>query len=640
MSESIKHECGLAMIRLRQPLEYYYEKYGTPLWGFYKLFLLMEKQHNRGQDGAGVGAVKFRVPPGHPFMFRERSVKSNPLDRIFKRLLAEYESGVSRGDIHPEFVSTVRENFNFAAEALIGHLRYATSGGYNQHACHPYYRKSNWPSRNLMLAGNFNMTNTSVLNQRLIDRGQHPIFDTDTQTILEEIGFHLDEEHDRLYHRFRDIEGLHGIENSARIARELELERVLGPSSEIWDGGYSIGGLIGSGDMFVLRDPWGIRPLHYFIDDEVVAVASERAPLMTVFDRKFEDVEEFPPGAALIIGHDGSPRISQIREPRKKQSCTFERIYFSRGNDIEIYAERKRLGAALVHPVIDTVGDDFDNVVFSYIPNTAEVAYYGFMQAVRRFRRDQVKAAILEKVANGGITEDFIDSVIMASWPISEKVANKDIKLRTFITQEKERTHLASHVYDISYGTVQPGQTLVCLDDSIVRGTTLKRSIIKILSRLEPSHIVIASTAPQIRYPDCYGIDMSQIGKFIAFQAAVALHKEHGNATILSEIYEACVAQRNVPVDEPIPNEVRRLYAPYSDAQISAKIAELVTPKIDDWKGQVTILYQTIEDLHTALPAHAGDWYFTGNYPTPGGFHALNKAFINYYENRISDRSY
>ncbi|MGF1530690.1 MAG: class II glutamine amidotransferase [Puniceicoccaceae bacterium] len=640
MSEPIKHECGLAIIRLRQPLEYYYEKYGTPLWGFYKLFLLMEKQHNRGQDGAGVGAVKLGVSPGQAFMFRERSIKSNPLDRIFKRLLGDYERKVSSGDIHPEFISTVRENFDFAAEALIGHLRYATSGGYNQGACHPYTRRSNWPTRNLMLAGNFNMTNTPSLNQRLIERGQHPIFGTDTQTILEEIGFHLDEEHDRLYHYFRDVEGLEGVANSARIARELRIENIIRPASASWDGGYAIGGLTGSGEAFATRDPWGIRPLHYFIDSEVVAIASERAPLMTVFDRKVSEVEEIPPGQCLIIDRAAETRFATVRPPQAKSSCTFERIYFSRGNDPEIYAERKRLGAALVPRVIESIGDNFEDVVFSYIPNTAEIAYYGFMQQIRSYRRRQVKEEILQAAAENRISPELLDRVIMGSWPISEKVAHKDIKLRTFITQEKERTHLASHVYDISYGTVEPGQTLVCLDDSIVRGTTLRRSIIQILSRLKPRHILIASTAPQIRYPDCYGIDMSQLGKFIAFQAAVALHQVAGHSHILSEIYEACLAQQDQPLDQPIPNQVRRLYSSFSEAQISAKVAELITPEIPDWDGRVSILYQTIPDLLSALPEHTGSWYFTGEYPTPGGFHALNNAFINFYENRISARSY
>tara|TARA_R100000027_G_scaffold2635_2_gene2590 strand:+ start:9089 stop:11005 length:1917 start_codon:yes stop_codon:yes gene_type:complete len=638
MSDAIKHECGLAVVRLRKPLEYYAEKYGTPLWGFYRLFLLMEKQHNRGQDGAGVGAVKLNMPAGSPYIFRQRSIKTNSLDRIFRSLMRDYDSRVKSGDIHPEFIDTLKENFDFGAELLLGHLRYGTSGGYSQKACHPYFRKSNWPMRNLLLAGNFNMTNTSDLNERLISRGQHPVFGTDTQTILEEVGYHLDEEHNRLFRHFRDDEGLGGQDNSEKISQELDPARVLRESSQDWDGGYSIGGLIGNGDMFVVRDPWGIRPLYALVDDEVIAYASERAPLMTVFQKTAEEVREVEPGSIEVVKYDGTHSVERIRENKTVSPCSFERIYFSRGNDVEIYAERKQLGAALVPKILSAIGNDLEKTVFSYIPNTSEVAYYGLMQGLRKHRRSEVKSAIVERMRAGTLTEDCLDELITSNWPRSEKVANKDIKLRTFISQEKGRGEMVSHVYDISYGSVNVGETLVCLDDSIVRGTTLKRSIIKILSRLKPSRIFIASTAPQIRYPDCYGIDMSELGNFIAFQAMVELLKDNGKSDLLEQVYQACVKQRDSGAAE-MKNHVQSLYDCFSDDQLSLKISELVTPVIPEWDGEVRVIYQSIESLHESLPNNGGDWYFTGNFPTPGGYRALNQAYINYFEKR-SGRSY
>ncbi len=638
MSDSIKHECGLAVVRLRKPLEYYAEKYGTPLWGFYRLFLLMEKQHNRGQDGAGVGAVKLGMEAGSPYVFRARSIKPNSLDRIFRSLMREYDSRVKSGDIHPEFVQTVKNNFDFAAELLLGHLRYGTSGGYSQKSCHPYFRKSNWPMRNLLLAGNFNMTNTSDLNERLIARGQHPVFDTDTQTILEEVGYHLDEEHNRLYRHFRDDEGLGGLENSQKISRSLDPARVLREAGQNWDGGYSIAGLIGNGDLFVVRDPWGIRPLYALVDDEVIAYASERAPLMTVFQKTAEEVRQVEPGTVEVVKFDGVHSVERVREQKPVSPCSFERIYFSRGNDIGIYEERKKLGAALVPKILEAIDNDLERTVFSYIPNTSEVAYYGLMQGLRRHRRAEVKAAIVERLRAGTLTEDCLDELITANWPRSEKVANKDIKLRTFISQEKGRGEMVSHVYDISYGSINVGETLVCLDDSIVRGTTLKHSIIKILSRLKPSRILIVSTAPQIRYPDCYGIDMSELGNFIAFQAMVELLRETGKTDLLEEVYRACVEQRNGDPDK-MKNHVKTLYDCFSDEQIAAKISLLATPEIPEWEGEVRIIFQTIESLHQALPDHRGDWYFTGNFPTPGGYRALNRAYINFFEKRTG-RSY
>lgn len=638
MSDAIQHECGLAVVRLRKPLEYYAEKYGTPLWGFYRLFLLMEKQHNRGQDGAGVGAVKLDMPPGEPYVARARSVKANSLNRIFRSLMQSYDAMVKSGEIHPEFVETVKRRFDFGAELLLGHLRYGTSGGYSQKLCHPYFRKSNWPMRNLLLAGNFNMTNTDALNERLVARGQHPIFDTDTQTILEELGYHLDEEHTRLYRHFRDDLGLGGLENSGEISRALDPARILREAGEIWDGGYSIAGLIGNGDLFVVRDPWGIRPLFATVDDEIIAYASERAPLMTVFDKEADEIREVEPGTAEVVKADGRHSVERVREERPRAACSFERIYFSRGNDVEIYEERKRLGAALVPQVLEAIGGDLERTVFSYIPNTSEVAYYGLMQGLRRHRRNEVKADIVRRMREGTLTEDCLDDLIMANWPRSEKVANKDIKLRTFISQEKGRGEMVSHVYDISYGSVNPGENLVCLDDSIVRGTTLKRSIIKILARLKPARIVIASTAPQIRYPDCYGIDMSELGNFIAFQATVDLLREEGRGELMEEVYRRCVEQRDRPAREQ-ENQVALLYQQFPAERISRRISDLVKPSVPDWDGEVRILFQSIESLHESLPAHRGDWYFTGRFPTPGGYRALNQAYINYYEKR-SGRSY
>lgn len=638
MSEPLHHECGLAVVRLRKPLEYYAEKYGTPLWGFYRLFLLMEKQHNRGQDGAGVGAVRLDMPPGKPYLARARSIKPNSLDRIFKSLIKTYDSKVKEGKIHPEFVHTVKENFDFGAELLLGHLRYGTSGGYSQKRCHPYFRKSNWPMRNLLLAGNFNMTNTAMLNQHLIDRGQHPIFDTDTQTILEEVGYHLDEEHTRLYRHFRDDMGLQGLDNSTKISEALDPARILRIASENWDGGYSIAGLIGNGDSFVVRDPWGIRPLYAMIDDEVIAYASERAPLMTVFHKEAEEVRQVEPGTIEVVKAGGTHSIERIREPQEQTSCAFERIYFSRGNDPDIYQERKLLGAKLVPQVLEAIEGDLQNTVFSYIPNTSEVAYYGLMQGLRQHRREEVKADILKRMKEGTLDEECLDELIMSNWPRSEKVANKDIKLRTFISQEKNRGEMVSHVYDITYGSVEEKDNLVCLDDSIVRGTTLKKSVIQILSRLKPSRIFILSTAPQIRYPDCYGIDMSEIGNFIAFQAAVALLKEEGRSEVLREVYQDCLEQEKHP-ERPMKNHVARIYESYTEDRISQKISELVRPKTPWWDGELRILFLEIEKMHEALPNDRGDWYFTGNFPSPGGYKALNRAYINFYEKKNS-RSY
>lgn len=638
MSDPIKHECGIAVVRLLKPLDYYREKYGSCLFGFDKLFLLMEKQHNRGQDGAGIASLKLDVAPGLPYMFREREVKSNSLDRIFRRALKDYNRLVSKGVIDPDSTESVKGNFEFASEIYLGHLRYGTFGGYSTSACHPYFRRNNWPTKNLLLAGNFNLTNTAELNQMLIDTGQHPIFESDTQTLLEKIGFFLDEEHDNLYHEIRK-RNLPGREIARAISDHLDPLKVLQRASRQWDGGYSIAGMIGNGDIFVLRDPNGIRPCHYYRNEEVIAFASERAPLMTVFGLEREQVNEVKPGHAVVVKKDGAFSEREFTPVRKRTSCSFERIYFSRGNDPDIYQERKALGGALTDQILEAIDHDLDHAVFSFIPNTAEVAYFGMMENLRLRRRQQVKAEILKAVANGGVTDEFLDSVIMKNWPQGEKVAIKDIKLRTFISQDKARKELVSHVYDISYGTVRAGiDNLVCIDDSIVRGTTLRQSILKILSRLKPKKIIIASTAPQIRYPDCYGIDMSELRRFVAFEAAVALIKERGMAGLLQEVYDECGKQLQRPVTEQT-NVVGRIYEPFSPLEISKKIAELVTPEIPDWSGEVEIIFQGIDNLHRSVPDHSGDWYFTGNYPTPGGFQVLNKAYRNYFENH-EGRSY
>ena len=636
MSDSITHECGVALVRLLKPLSYYQEKYGTPLWGFTKLFLLMEKQHNRGQDGAGVACVKLDVPAGDPFMFRERNVKTNPLDRIFKTLLAQYNDKVSAGTIHPEFPETVKKHFDFGGELLMGHLRYGTSGGYNLSACHPYFRRSPWLTRNLALCGNFNLTNTSELNHSLIAIGQHPVFATDTQAILEKIGFFLDEEHEDIY-RFLRTRDLAGEELSRRISEDLDPTRVLTRSSQKWDGGYVLCGLIGNGDAFVARDPSGIRPCFYFQNDEVVAFASERAPLMTVFDLAVENVKEVLPGHAVVVKRRGTISEQPFTAPLPRSSCSFERIYFSRGNDIDIYRERQALGGRLAEQVMRSVNGEWADTVFSFVPNTAEVAYYGLMSALRSKRRDQVKAAIWSASQSGTLTEGLLDDLILRNWPRGEKVVGKDIKLRTFIGQENLRNQLASHVYDITYGSVRAGvDNLVCVDDSIVRGTTLRKSILRILARLNPKKIVIVSTAPQVRYPDCYGIDMSELGKFIAFEAAVDLLKESGRSDLLQEVYKLCAAE--VAASGTV-NHVRKIYEPFTPEEIAARIVKLVRPRNIEWTGEIEIIFQTIENLHAAVPHHTGDWYFTGKYPTPGGYRVANQAYLKFFE-KAEGRSY
>jgi len=638
MSELIKHECGVAQVRLKKPLEYFAEKYGTPLYGYYKLFLLMEKQRNRGQDGAGVAAIKFDMPAGEPYMFRERSVKTNALDRIFKDTLKQYHKLQRDGDILPDYVPSIKSKYDFCAEYYMGHLRYGTSGGYSLSVCHPFFRRSSWPTKNLMLAGNFNMTNTKELNESLISMGQHPIFATDTQALLEKVGYHLDEAHDNLYRYLRD-EGHDAREISERILGEIDLVKVFCKASKSWDGGYALIGAIGNGDNFILRDPLGIRPVFYFEDDEVFASASERAPLMTIFNKQIEDIEEVPPGHIIVVKRSGELINEQFKEPNpERKQCSFERIYFSRGNDADIYKERKALGAQLSEQVLKEVGHDLENTVVSFIPNTSEIGYFGFLEKLRVDRRNQVKDAILDAQEKGELSEELLDALIMKNWPRGEKIAHKDQKLRTFISTENSRNEMATHVYDVTYGIVQKTDNLVCIDDSIVRGTTLRKSILKILSSLNPKKIIIASTAPQIRYPDCYGIDMSELGKFIAFEAAIALLNEVGKRDTLLEVYRKCIDCLKSE-DSCGINYVKEIYAPFTAEQISKKIAEIVYPRDRGWNGEVSVVYQSIEGLRKALPDHRGDWYFTGDYPTQGGYRVVNQAFVNYYK-KSTGRSY
>ena len=640
MSDFIGHECGVGLIRLLQPIAYYIEKYRDPLYGFKKLFLLMEKQHNRGQDGAGIGCGKLGMPSGQPFLFRERSAGPNPLMAIFEKQTAAFDHKVKAGLFDREDAEAVKTHFDFGGEVLMGHLRYGTSGNYQESSCHPYFRRSNWSTRNVMLAGNFNMTNMGDLHQRMIDRGQHPIFDTDTQTVLEEIGFHLDEEHTQISRQKRDAAWA-GSAIPEGISRELDLARVLRVAAEPWDGGYVIAGLVGNGDAFVLRDPHGIRPCYFLKNEEIIAFASERPPLMMLFDEYHGDLQELKPGCAIIIKNTGAIDEEVITQPRQRCSCSFERIYFSRGNDPDIYTERQALGQALVSPILQAIDADLAHTVFSYIPNTAEIAYYGLMEGLRRLRREAVKGEILRAQHAGNLDEALLDRLILHNWPREEKVAHKDIKLRTFISQEKDRNKLVRHVYDITYGPVQPNDTLVVLDDSIVRGTTLKQSILKILVRTQPRSIIIASTAPQIRYPDCYGIDMSELGQFIAFQATISLLHKTGQAALIDKVYQQCCAQAKKP-PEDMQNYVRQLYTPFSAQIIAEEIVQLVYPHNGSekaWQGEITIIFQSIESLHQAVPDHTGDWYFTGNYPTPGGYAVLNQAFIHFYEQK-DGRSY
>jgi len=623
------HECGLALVRLRRPLDHYRRTHDDLAWGLRRLYLLMEKQHNRGQDGAGIAVVKFDMPPGDGFLERERSAKRNPVERLFDEALKDIRA-LGEGDLAALDEISLKRRCAFLGELYLGHLRYGTFGGRTTEACHPFLRRNTVASRNLALAGNFNMTNSAALFERLVQYGLHPVGDSDTQVVLERIGYSLDREHDRLRasHGPDSFRQLDGKSLADEISRELNIVRILAKASEDWDGGYVLGGLLGNGDAFVCRDPAGIRPCFYYMDDEVIAVASERPALSTVFDVPPERIQALPPAHALVMRRDGAVAVEQFTEPRPRRQCTFERIYFSRGNDRDIYQERKALGRQLAPRVLETVGDDLGKVVFSFIPNTAELAYLGLTEEVERLVRERRAASLWGAICTG--TASARDVHDLAELRVRrEKSTNKDQRLRTFITHDKARRDLVSHIYDITPGTVEPGDTLVVVDDSIVRGTTLRESIITMLARLHPARIVIVSSAPPIAYPDCYGIDMSQFGRFIAFEATIALLAEHGESKLLDEVERRCQDQSHLPTNRMV-NHVKALYEPFSLGQIERKVAELVRAKSLNWNGPIEVIYQSIAGLRAAMPEHTGDWYFTGDYPTPGGYQVVNTAFLRW----------
>lgn len=627
MSDLIKHECGIALIRLLKPLSYYQEKYGTWKYGLNKLYLLMEKQHNRGQDGAGAVCVKNNLAPGNAYISRFRSVQENPIKDVFDQINEPLTKALwDRKNIDDS--QWAYENFSFAGELYLGHLRYGTFGKNSIDFVHPVMRQNNWKSRNLVLAGNFNLTNTDELFKVLVGLGQHPKAYTDTVTALEKVGHFLDQENELLFRRYKN-EGLSNEKISHRIEENLDIQNILERATKDWDGGYAIAGLIGHGDAFVVRDPWGIRPAHYYYNDEIAVIASERPVIQTVMDVHAYEVNEINPGEALIIKKNGRISKEMIRVPHKRTSCSFERIYFSRGSDKSIYQERKQLGRLLTPIILKTVDYDFENTVFSYIPNTAETAFYGMMEGIRSYLVDWKIEEIKKK--NGSLSDEEIKRIISFE-PRMEKIAIKDVKLRTFIADDASRDDLVAHVYDVTYGIIKNGaDTLVIIDDSIVRGTTLKNSILRILDRLHPKKIIVVSSAPQIRYPDCYGIDMARLDKFIAFNATIELLKETGREEIIQKVYKKCKEQENLPKEEMV-NYVREIYKPFTAEQISAKIAELLKP--EGCEAEVEIVYQTIENLHKACPNDLGDWYFTGTYPTPGGNRVVNVSFINFIEGK------
>jgi amidophosphoribosyltransferase len=630
MSDAIKHECGISLIRLLKPLEYYQEKYGTAFFGVNKMYLMMEKQHNRGQDGAGFASIKLDVAAGQRYMSRVRSIESQPIQDIFDRINERINTALKE---HPEGQGDVawqKEHIPYVGELLLGHVRYGTFGKNSIESVHPFLRQNNWMHRNLIVAGNFNMTNVQELFENLVHLGQHPKEMADTITVMEKIGHFLDDAVAKLYKQIKK-EGYNKMEASPLIAERLNLAKILRKSSKNWDGGYAMAGLLGHGDAFVLRDPSGIRPAYHYRNEEVVVVASERPAIQTVFNTSYNEVEEIPPGAAIIIKKNGEVHIPQIQTPRERKACSFERIYFSRGNDKEIYQERKELGRLLFPKILKAIDYDIRNTVFSYIPNTAETSFLGMLREAQNYLNKKKEEQILE--LGPEITRAQLHD-ILAVRPRIEKVAIKDAKLRTFITQDSSRDDLVAHVYDISYGSVTKGDYLAIIDDSIVRGTTLKKSILRILDRLHPKKIIVISSAPQIRYPDCYGIDMAKLEDFIAFRAAQELHRDRGTTQIIDDIYAHCL--ESLKEAEP-ENLVKAFYAPFTAEEISNKIAELLSPP--DINAEVQIIYQGIDNLHKACPDNLGDWYFTGDYPTPGGNRVVNRAFINFYEGK-NQRAY
>lgn len=621
MTETIKHECGIAMVRLLKPLSYYQKKYGSYFYGLNKLYLLMEKQHNRGQEGAGLACVKLHARPAEEFIYRERAMGAGAIQEIF----ANVKRQIRETPHDPADAEWAALHLPFAGEVYMGHLRYSTTGRSGLSYVHPFLRRGNWRSRNLLLCGNFNMTNVDEIFNSIVAQGQHPRSYADTFVLLEQVGHKLDMENQKLYDRYKQ-EGLDGIAITEAIENNLNIADILKGPSQIWDGGYVICGMTGSGDMFSFRDPRGIRPAFYYADDEIVVVASERPVIQTTMNLSVEQVKELNPGECLVVNRGGRTHIEQILEPRNYSACSFERIYFSRGSDVDIYKERKELGRHLAPQILESVDNDLEHTVFSFIPNTAEVAFYGMLEGLDNYLNEQK----FIRLRNAQSMSDEDLRHILSLKVRSEKVAIKDIKLRTFIAEGDTRDDLAAHVYDITYGTVKSGiDNLVVIDDSIVRGTTLKQSIIKILDRLHPKKIIIVSSSPQVRFPDCYGIDMSRMGEFIAFKAAMELLKDRGMQSVIDEVYRKSKAQQNLP-KEQIVNYVKDIYAPFTQDEVSKKIAQMLTA--EEITAQVEIIYQTLEGLHQAIPNHPGDWYFSGNYPTPGGNRLVNNAFINFME--------
>ena len=632
MSDAIKHECGIAQLRLLKPLEYYREKYGTAFYGVNKMYLMMEKQHNRGQDGAGFASIKLNTTPGDRYISRVRSNATQPIQDIFAQINARVNEEIK---LHPEYADDValqKRHIPYIGELFLGHVRYGTFGKNSIEAVHPFLRQNNWMHRNLIVAGNFNMTNVHQLFNKLVELGQHPKEKADTVTVMEKIGHFLDDEVRKLYKKLKK-EGYTKVEASPLIAERLKVAKILKRASKDWDGGYAMAGLLGHGDSFVLRDPAGIRPAYYYKDDEVVVVASERPVIQTVFNVNFDEVKELPPGHAIITKKSGDVRIKKIIEPLERKACSFERIYFSRGSDAEIYQERKNLGKFLMPDVLKAIDHDTINTVFSYIPNTAETSFYGMVEAAQDELNKQKNEAIL---AEKDTLTDARLQQILAHRLRTEKIAIKDAKLRTFITEDSSRDDLVAHVYDVTYGVVKPEDNLVIIDDSIVRGTTLKKSIIKMMDMLHPKNIIVVSSAPQIRYPDCYGIDMARLEGLIAFRAALELLRDNDQYHIVEEVYKKCKEQVNL-ADKEVKNFVKEIYGPFTPEQISDKIADLLTE--ESVNADVKIIYQSIENLHKACPQNLGDWYFTGNYPTFGGNRVVNRAFINFYE-VSTDRAY
>ena len=626
--EQLKHECGVAMVRLLKPLEYYQHKYGTWMWGLNKLYLLMEKQHNRGQEGAGMACVKLHASSGEEYMFRERAIGTNAISEIFNTIHHHYSS-LKKEQLQDALLA--EQTLPFAGELYMGHLRYSTTGKSGLDYIHPFLRRNNYRAKNLAVCGNFNLTNVDEIFACISAEGQHPRKYADTYIILEQLGHRLDREVERLYEECRS-EGWKGRELTARIEERIDLRNVLQTSSPQWDGGYVICGITGSGDSFAVRDPWGIRTAFYYLDDEVMVLASERPVIQTALNVPMETIHELQPGEAIILDKFGKMRLAQINPPQKLRACSFERIYFSRGGDKDIYNERKRLGQNLTPSILQAIDYDMEHTVFSFIPNTAEVAFYGMLEGLDNYL-NQLKIQEIEALAHHPQHNEL--ERILSMRVRSEKVAIKDIKLRTFITEGNTRKDLAAHVYDITYGSLRPDiDNLVIIDDSIVRGTTLKQSIIGILDRLRPRKIFIVSSSPQVRYPDYYGIDMSSMDQFIAFRAAIELLKEQGKEDIITNVYQHCKAQEHLP-KEQMRNYVKAIYEPFTDEQISIKTAQLLTP--ESTQSNVKIIYQTLDGLHEACPKHTGDWYFSGNYPTSGGLKLLNKAFIDYIENEKSD---